>query len=213
MPFFRGWMNTHKKELHSFASFRVPNKTEVSLFPRLLWIWAIQLVAACFGFNAKPPVLWWSVCILPTVTTAVLIADYFRERDCEIDGFFRYSSTFFFLLGFSMIELTVFIAIRQTVQNALIFSLAALLITFASLLYYIFRQIKRAHFSEKNKQVPGAAPYIAAALGYGTYRFLKNATSEKSESFFMIIVAGVLAGTVFGLAAVCWLKSVGAKQK
>ena len=213
MRFFRGWINTHRKELHGYAFYRVPNNTEVSLFPRLLWIWAIQLAAFYFGFKSKPIVPWWTMCILSVVTTAVLLVAYYCERYGKIDGFFRYSSVFCILIGLSLIELIVFIAIRKTVQYSLIYSLVVLLLTVACLVYSIYRQINRGNFSEKTEQAPSAAPFIAVALGLGTHEICKNLISENVETFFIVIAAGFLVGIAFGLAAAFWLKSIGAKQQ
>lgn len=213
MNVIRSWINSHKKELRHYASYRIPNNTEVVLFPRLFWILAIQFLALYFGYTSKSVIPWWSMCILPFVATGFLVAIYSRERNCGLIGFFRYSSVFFALTCLSLIELTIAISIRETIQNALYYSFFAFLITVLCFLYSIRRQIERGIFSEENKQGPHAAPYIAAALGYVTHRICKYAISEKGESVFIVIVVGVLAGIVLGVSVVLWLKSVGATQE
>ena len=212
MRLLRCWLSTHKKELRRYAFYRVPPDTEVLLFPRILWIMVIQLIAMGAGLASKSAVPWWFVCILPFVATTILVAVCYRERDYELDGFYRYSSTFCGLLGFSLIELTVFIAIWKSVQNALFYSFAVFLITVVCFLYSIYRQINRGVFSEKTQKDISSASFIGAALGFGTHLICKRAFSGKAEEFLVVIVGGLLAGVASGIAAMFWLKSIGAKQ-
>ncbi len=212
MLFDRNWRKHRHKQLKKFAYHRMPPNTYVALFPYFFWLWGIQIIAAAFGMSASKAVRWWAICILPLLTAAFLIAAYYRERDRGLAGFFRYLSAFFVLVGLSIIELAITFSIHETVPYALLISLFTGLITFAIVMYYIYKQVEYGPHSKDDQQDPKAAPFLAGALGCGTYMICKQLFSKQGTSAFVVTVIGVMVAIMFGGAAMNWLKSFGAED-
>lgn len=194
MKVIHNWINSHKKELRNYASYRVPNDTEVMLFPRIILICVMQILASCFGITAKTAVPWWAMCILPFAATVVFVTAYFRERDSDLDGFFRYTSIYFMLVSLGLIELSMTISIHESVEYAILPTAIAFLLTFALLLHRIKREVEKNDFTQDKAQKGNIAPFAGAALGYGTHLICKQVFQFNSETALVVICIGVISG-------------------
>ena len=200
MCFDRSWRKSRHKKLRNYATYRLPNNTEVFLITRLPWLVVIHLIAVALGIRSGIPVPWWLLCMLPLFTVVFLIVVYFRERDNDLVGFFRYSSVFFSLVGISLIELAVLYSIYRGVPSALIGSFLIGLILLALLLLWLRKKIDDNAFSADKKYGSGAAAAgLAGALGYVSHSFCERVFSEQALSALMVIDFGLLAGCMFGL--------------
>ena len=92
------------------------------------------------------------------------------------------------------------------------FSLFAGLITLAILMYYIRKQVECEVRSKEDQNTPSGAPFLAGALGLGTYWICKQFLPEQGTSVFIVIVIGIMAAVMFGGAVMNWLKSIGAED-
>ena len=209
MFFDYNWRKTRHKALRNYAAYRLPNYPEVFLITKLPWLIGIHLFAVGLGIRTDASIPWWTLCILPCITTGLLIFSYYRERDRDIVGFFRYNSAFYSLVGLSMIELSIAYSIYAGVPSAGIGAFLIGMILFASMLLWLRKKIDENYFSENNQHGAGAAG-LAGVLGYGTYFICKQVFSEQALFALMAIVGGALAAMMFGASVGCWLKSVGA---
>ena len=212
MIFSRSWRKSRHKQLRRYAAFRVPANTDVLLITRLPWLLLIHGAVAAVAVRSDTAVPWWSLCILPLISTAVLIAVSIRERENGLAGFFRYNSAFYLLVSVSLLELTVAVSVHSATPYALIVSLIVGFLTVALLLNRLRKQIEENTFSEE-KQQGAITAGLAGVFGLGSYFLLKQIFPEQVSSALSVMAIGILAAFTLGVCVVFWLKSVGADSQ
>lgn len=213
MFFGHSWSKNFHKQLHAYAYHNVPKNDRVTLGPHLFLLLAIQIISGVFGLSTPKAIPLPVLGILLIMTTVLSIVLYYREREKELVGFFRFISGFFLLMSFSIIELTIVLAISQAVTFALLISLFASLITFVIIINYIKKQIERGAYPKEEQHGQKIVPFLAAALGFLTHLLFRQFLPEKGEAAFIVVVTGCIASIMLGGAVMNWLKSIGAEKE
>ena len=209
MLFDRNWRKSHGKELRNYAAYRLPRFPEVFLITRLPWLVVIQVIAAALAVRSKPAVSWWLPCSFSVITMTILVVVYFRERDNELAGYFRYNSAFYCLVSLSLGEFTIAYAIRYAVPYALIVSFLLGLLLLALLLLWLRKRVNDNAFSQDPPKGAGAAG-LAGLLGLESYAFCKSVFPRQTVSALTVIVSGTMGAIMLFVGAANWLKAFGA---
>lgn len=211
MCFSRNWRKSYHKNLRRYADHRIPKNTEVFLITKLPWLLVTQCLAIAFGIRSAYEIPWWILCIVSVFLTASLIVVYFRERDNDLVGFFRYNSVFYALLAVSIMEASATLSLAHAVPHALIFHFLAALITTAVFSLYLRKRIENNTFLNNKKESKGAYG-LAGAIGYASYFAFKRILSDQAFTSVSVTLYGILAAGMILLSVAYWLKAIGTER-
>ena len=208
MCFSRRWRKSYHKNLRRYADHGIPNNTEVFLITKLPWLLIIHCMAVAVGIRSDYGIPWWSFCFFPLFSMVFLIVVYFRERNNDLIGFFRYNSIFYALIAGSIIEFSVTLSLEHAFPYALIFHLLSGLITTVIFMLYLRKRIENNTFLN-NKNEGKDAYRLAGAIGYASYFVFKETLSDQTFTYVSVTLYGILTAGMILLSVTYWLKAIG----
>lgn len=209
MFFRRSWRKSYQQNLRRYADYGNPKYTEVFLITKLPWLLLTQCLAIGFGIRSTYGIPWWLLCLVSLFLMVFLIVAYFRERDNDLVGFFRYNSVFYALIAVSIMEACVTLALEHAVPYALLFHFLAALITTAVFSLYLRKRIENNAFLNSKNEGKGAYG-LAGAIEYSSYFAFKKILSDQTFTSVSVTLYGILAAGMILLSVAYWLKAIGA---
>lgn len=208
MFFSRRWRKSYKQNLRRYADHGNPKNAEVFLITKLPWLLVTQCMAIAFGIRSAYEIPWWLLCLVSLFLMTFLIVAYFRERDNDLVGFFRYNSVFYALIAVSIMEASVTLALEHAVPYAILFHFLAVLIMTVVFSLYLRKRIENNTFLNNKNEGKGAyGP--AGAIGYSSYFVLKKILRDKVFSSVSVTLYGFLAAGMLLLSIIYSLKAIG----